>query len=190
MSPTKVGDLCFYNVDLIAVSEHFFHLKIMPTTLIQTFYDGSEITFDKGVFDDWCVYVKRPGGKKYAPTDVEYFERLQQLGAVHGHEKIYSDFITFYTPTSKKIDTAVLSLIRRIAGSYHTASLEIEILFVIIYAGMVAEENKEFAVLRKRIKRLGMHQSLIDKLTAKEAANFSREKKWREIDMICKSKGF
>lgn len=121
---------------------------------------------------------------------MEYFGRLQQLGAVHGHEKIYSDFVTFYTPTSKKIDIAVLDLIRRIAASYHTASLEIEILFVIIYAGMVAEENKEFAVLRKRIKRLGMHQSLIDKLTAEEAANFSREKKWREIDMICKEKGF
>ncbi len=136
------------------------------------------------------MYVKRPGGKKYAPTDVEYFAKLQQLSIAYGREKIYSDFVTFYIPTSKKIDLKVLALIRRIAASYHTAALEIEILFVIIYAGMVAEENKEFTVLKKRIKRLGMHQALIDKLPAEEAANFSRGKKWREIDMVCTAKGF
>ena len=98
------------------------------------------------------MYLKKPGQPKYAPTDVEYFTRLKQLGAVHCHEKIYNDFITFYTPTSKNTDTQVLALIRRIAASYHNDSLEMEILFVIIYAGMVAEENKQFAILKKRVK--------------------------------------
>jgi hypothetical protein len=164
--------------------------KTIHTQHIQTFPDGSELTFDDGSFDSWCVYLKKPGQQKYAPTDVEYFTRLKQLGAVHGHEKIYSDFITFYTPTSKNTDAEVLALIRRIAASYHNDSLEMEILFVIIYAGMVAEENKQFAILKKRVKRLGMHQTLIDKISPAEAANFSKGKKWKELDEICRTKGF
>lgn len=158
--------------------------------LIQTFLDGSVLTFDKGTFDEWCVYLQHPAQPKYAPTDLQYFTRLQQLGDIHGHKKIYEDFIAFYTLTSKNIDTRVLSQIRQISATYKSDALEIEILFTILYAGMIAEENKQFAILKKRIKRLGMHQLLIDKVTPETAANFSKGKKWHELDHICKTKGF
>ena len=59
-----------------------------------------------------------------------------------------------------------------------------------IYLGMVAEENKAGAVLKKRIKRLGMYQILFDNMSAYEAANFSRGKKVAELDPLCSSKGF
>ena len=55
---------------------------------------------------------------------------------------------------------------------------------------MIAERNKDFAVLKERIKRLGMHQILIDHMSVSEAANFSKGKKWKELDEICKAKGF
>jgi hypothetical protein len=159
-------------------------------TPIQTFSDGSTLTFDEGSFDSWCVYLKRPNQPRFAPTDVHYFSRLQQLGEIHGYEKIYGDFVSIYIPTSKAIDSEILSLIQKISTSYGTDALEIEILFTIIYAGMIAEENKQFAILKKRIKRLGMHQTLMDWLSPELAANFSRGKKWTELDLICKSKGF
>jgi hypothetical protein len=158
--------------------------------LIQTFSDGSILTFDTGAFDNWCVYLQPPNQTKYAPTDLHYFKRLQQLGEVHKHQKIYNDFVLFYTPTTGKIDPDVLNLIRHISNSYNNNALEVEILFTIIYAGMIAEENKKFAVLKKRITRLGMHQTLIDLLAPAIAANFSRGKNWRELDQICIAKGF
>jgi len=159
-------------------------------TLIQTFSNGSILTFDYGAFDAWCVYLQNPNQPKYAPTDLQYFRRLQQLGQIHGCKKIYEDFVKFYTITSKKIDHQVLDLISKLSVTYGNDALEIEILFTIIYAGMIAEENKEFAILKKRIKRLGMHQTLIDKESPEFASNFSRGKKWRELDLLCKTKGF
>ncbi len=55
---------------------------------------------------------------------------------------------------------------------------------------MIEEENKQFAILKKRIKRLGMHQILIDNLDPEVAANFSKGKKWRELDNLMKLRGF
>lgn len=73
---------------------------------------------------------------------------------------------------------------------YGEDSLNIAIDFTIIYMGMIAEENKEFTKLGKRIKRLGVHQVLKERMHYNEAANFSRGKKWKELNEICSSKGF
>ncbi|WP_026473573.1 DUF7004 family protein [Alkaliflexus imshenetskii] len=159
-------------------------------TTIQTFDDGSVITFENGSFDSWCVLLKRPGQTKYAPTDRQYFTKLQQLGEIHGHQRLYGDFLKFYALTSVNIDPYVLNLIRQLSSAYITDSLEIEILFTILYAGMIAEENKQFAILKKRIKRLGMHQTLIELKPPEFAASFSKGRKWQELDQICKTKGF
>lgn len=158
--------------------------------LIKTFSDGSELTFDEGMFDQWCVYLKRPGQPRYAPKDVEYFGRLVKLGQLYGEQKVYDDFVAVYNQTTASVETQVLETIAKIAGSYPAYHLEIEILFAILYAGMVAEENKEKAILKKRIKRLGMYQILIERLDPGAAANFSKEKKWKELDRICSERGF
>jgi hypothetical protein len=55
---------------------------------------------------------------------------------------------------------------------------------------MVAEENKEKAILRKRVKRLGVHQLLIEERPAKFATSFSRGKKWKRIVIECEVRGF
>ena len=57
-------------------------------------------------------------------------------------------------------------------------------------AGMIAEENKVNMILKKRIKRLGVYQVLMDNFPPSEAANFSKGKGWRELDSIMKAKGF
>ena len=61
---------------------------------------------------------------------------------------------------------------------------------VVIYAAMVAEENKQFTRLGKRIKRLGVHQLLKEGLSPKEAANWSRGKAWRDLAAECEKRGF
>ncbi len=157
---------------------------------INSFTNGGFIEFDTGNFDDWCVFVTKPTGERFAPTDVHYFSRLKKLGEKYGCQKIYDDFVVIFNRTTKTIDPVIFSLILSLSKYYNEDSLEIEIWFSVLYAGMIAEENKQFAILKKRIKRLGMHQILIDNLDPEVAANFSKGKKWRELDKLMKLKGF
>jgi hypothetical protein len=157
---------------------------------IKTIEGNIRVEFDKGVFDDWCVYLCKPGYVRYAPKDTDYFESLKKLGKVHGDAAIYNSFLTIYLPTNKYVNTAILDLITTESQAFGEDALEINIWFTVIYAGMVAEENKAHAILKKRIKRLGMHQLLLENKSPTEAANFSKGKKWRDLDLIMKQKGF
>ena len=62
--------------------------------------------------------------------------------------------------------------------------------FTVIYAAMVAEENKAYTILKKRIKRLGMYQLLVLRWSIEEATTFSKGKKWKELDSIMTGFGF
>lgn len=149
-----------------------------------------KVEFDKGFFDDWCVYVTKPNAVIYAPKDTEYFEALKQLGQSHGHAHIYNSFLRFYHPTTKRIDSRILELITTISNDYGNDAEEMDTWFTVIYAGMVAEENKAYAILKKRMKRLGLHQLLLEDKTPEYAANFSKGKKWKELDKLMKQRGF
>jgi hypothetical protein len=159
-------------------------------TPIRKFSDGSSLTFDEGAFDSWCVYLERPGNMKYAPTDAAYFSDLQKLGRKHGYQRIYDDIVSFYCVTTGQIDQQTMNLISELSGTYGEDALDIEIIFTTIHAGMIAEENKQFSKIGKRIKRLGLHQTLLDGMSPEDAANFSKGKKWRELDKLCLAKGF
>lgn len=148
------------------------------------------VEFDNGIFDEWCVFLTRPGKPRYTPRDTEYFTVLKNIGAIYGHAKIYNDFISFYTATTKRLDNKTLDLITTLSDDYETHVEEIDIWFTVIYAGMIAEENKANAILKKRIKRLGMHQVLLENHDPELAANFSKGKKWKDLDKLMKEKGF
>lgn len=157
--------------------------------LIKIFPDKSFVKFDKGKFDTWCVYLYRPNIGIYAPVDVEYFSFFKQLAIIVGAGKVYADFIEIYNRTGISIEESVLQLIASISIDYPNILLS-EIWFCVVYAGMVAEENKEKAILKKRIKRLAMHQVLRENLSPEDAAVFSKGKTWRELDNECKNRGF
>ena len=160
------------------------------TTLIKTITDGSIVEFGKGSFDDWCVYLTRKNEPRFAPKDILYFTELTRLGDKHGHKKIYNDFVKIYIGTTSVINNNILSEITEIAKAYEEDSINIDIWFTIIYAGMIAEENKKHAILKKRVKRLGMHQLLIERESPVYAANYSKGKYWRELDVIMRGFGF
>jgi ribosomal protein S17E len=148
------------------------------------------VEFGWGSFDEWCVFLTRPGTPKYAPKDTEYFALLKNKGNRFGHAKIYNDFISYYNQTTKDIDNTILDLITTLSNDYEEEAEEIDIWFTVIYAGMIAEENKANAILKKRIKRLGMHQVLLENYDPELAANFSKGKKWQELDKVMREKGF
>ena len=49
---------------------------------IKTFSDGSFLEYDRGSFDDWCVYLTKPDGNRKPPRDMDYFKQLQNLASI------------------------------------------------------------------------------------------------------------
>ncbi|MDX1903491.1 MAG: hypothetical protein SFU27_04975 [Thermonemataceae bacterium] len=159
--------------------------------LIKNLANNRKVVFDTGKFDDWCVYVVESNNTKKAPFDTEYFSDLKQLSSKYPKDKIYDDFVLIYDKTNTVIDNTVLALIDKIVATYNEDDQTIiEQWFSVIYAGMIAEENKQNAILKKRIKRLGMHQTLKLDYSPQVAANFSKGKGWRDLDAIMRPLGF
>lgn len=160
------------------------------TTLVKHLDNKSQVVFDKGKFDHWCVYITNEK-RKEAPADIDYFSQLKLLSYRYPQGKIYNDFLKIYTLTSRHIESKVIQLIDQICLSYkwNDASI-IEQWLTVLYAAMIAEENKEKAILKKRIKRLGLYQLFFQDFSASEAANYSKGKSWRELDKTMKALGF
>jgi hypothetical protein len=160
-------------------------------TLIKNLRNSRKVIFDTGKFDEWCVYIVDSNGSKNAPYDTTYFTDIKRIANRYPENKIYEDFVLIYDQTTSEIDEDVLSLIDEIVDTYEEEDKTIiEQWFSVIYAGMIAEENKEKAILKKRVKRLGMYQVLVLNMLPSIAANFSKGKKWRDLDAIMKPYGF
>lgn len=159
--------------------------------LVKILCNNKRVIFDTGRFDEWCVFVVEADGHKYAPRDAEYFSDLLTIAAKYGPLKVYSDFVSLYELTTKSVQPEALNRIETIAESYSSDDKKlIEQWFTVIYAGMIAEENKANTILKKRIKRLGMYQILIQGMSAQEAAKFSFGRKWQDLDLLMLHYGF
>ncbi|MFB3852854.1 MAG: hypothetical protein ACE148_03405 [Vicinamibacterales bacterium] len=158
--------------------------------VLKTFADGSVLEYARGAFDDHCVYLTRPGTPRHPPRDTQYFATLSQLAAQHGVERVYADFQALYDGTTSEVQDSVFERIHQLAQHYGKDALEVEVLFSVLYVAMVAEERRAFTKLGKRVKRLGVHQLLIEGFEVNAAANFSRKMRWREIAAECERRGF
>lgn len=158
--------------------------------LIKLVRNLHRVEFDRGNFDDFCVYLQRNRQARYAPVDTEYFEFFLKKGMQYGAKKVYNDFVQIYTPASCNLEPFILEMITTISDTYGSDAEEMDIWLTVIYGGMIAEENKKNAVLKKKIKRLGMHQVLMQEMDPIVAANFSRGKKINELNPIIKAAGF
>lgn len=54
----------------------------------------------------------------------------------------------------------------------------------------IANQVNNKAILKKYIKRLGVHQVLVELMPPNMAANYSRRKKWQELRLECEARGF
>ena len=159
--------------------------------LIKNLMNGRKVVFDAGNFDDWCVYVVEANGRRKAHLDSQYFTYFKTISEKYPEDKVYNDFVTIYEATGKFIDEPTILLIDSIVETYDDSDkVLVEQWFSVIYGGMVAEENKMYAKLKKRIKRLGMHQTLKQNFPPTDAANFSRGQKWEYLDIIMTPLGF
>ena len=159
--------------------------------LIKKISKDLSIVFDNGKFDQWCVYIKDNNVKK-PPLDSEYFDFFIELGKKYSNEKVYEDFIKIYNLVSNRVEKKVTDLIVDLAKKNYKKDIskDVAINLTVLYAGMVAERNKSFTVLKERIKRLGMYQILVLNHSSENAANFSKGKKAKDLDVLCKEYGF
>lgn len=148
------------------------------------------VSFDRGRFDNWCVYISKADVFRYAPSDEEYFRFFKRMAVKFGADKVYNDFLAIYNVTTALYNPDVITLIKKIAGTYESDAEAAELWFSVIYGGMVAEENKSGMVLKKRIKRLGMYQVLIENYEPSIAAKFSFGKNWKALNNLMKDRGF
>lgn len=118
------------------------------------------------------------------------FKKLELLAGKHGPQRIYDDYVSLYLITSNKVDDVVFTEISEIASLYNEDSLEIEKTFSILYMAMIAEEQKVYTKLGKRIKRLGVHMLLCEDASPDYAANFMKGMRWQEIDALCEERHF
>lgn len=158
--------------------------------IIKTFPDGSFLEYDRGGFDDWCVYLTDTSGSRRPPRDTDYFSQLKLLAGQFGAEKVYGDYVKVYHMTGRQISREALHNIRLLAGSYGPNALQADRVFSVLYMAMTAEERKAGTRLGKRIKRLGVHKLLIENSSVRDAANFMRGMGWREIARLCRDRGF
>lgn len=160
--------------------------------IITQLEDGTIIEQDRGTFDDYCVYVTKPGEDRFAPRDVQYFQFFIEKAERYTPEKIYSDYEKIYNKTDAIIRDEVIDEIRdEIVLEYDRSERnEFALWYIVIYMGMVAKENKRNAVLQKRIKRLGMYQILFNGMSARKAANYSKGRRVGELGPLCKQNGF
>lgn len=156
---------------------------------IKTFSDGTSLEYDRGNFDHWCVYHRTPGLGRRAPYDVEYFDALRVLARSHSADRVYADFVGVYEKTTADLDGALLAHIEQVAEGYGPDRHRFDLTMTTIYAAMVAEERRGLP-LGKKVKRLGIHQTLHEGLAPNVAANFSKGKRAAELSALCRSKGF
>jgi hypothetical protein len=153
-------------------------------TIIKRLKHDRKVMFDDGAFDGYCVYVADDYNKR-APRDYEYFKFFLELTEVYGNDKVYNDFLTIYNKTDKEINHDIRDMIDDIVSTYNEDVRDkVEENLTVIWGGMIAEENKDNTYLGKRVKNLGMYQVLKGGMSPEDAAEFSKGKPWRELDII------
>jgi len=161
----------------------------MNNRLITKFSNGSYLEYARGRFDDWCIY-NVSDHSRHAIKDLEVFNQILNCVKTVSAKSLYDDFIDIYSRTNADFNQGIINQIKNISFKYSGCREEVEYTLSFLYAGMVAEENKYKAILKKRIKRLALHQLLIEGAPAFDTANYSRGKNWKFLDLECKQRGF
>ena len=150
--------------------------------------------FAHGNFDEYCINFYCADMSSYPLKDSEYFSNLITISSnLKYRMEVYKDFNQIYNQVTKNWNQDVIvRLIPEIINrGYYSNCREIaRTTYIILYMGMYAEEWKKNAILGKRIKRLGVVQTLFSDMSIDEIVNFSRGKSATELDLLCKEYKF
>lgn len=190
---TIIGGLAFNNQQGV--------LLIKKRKII-SFNDNSYFFYSHGSKDNWKLSYCNSNGKIGQLYDKDYLKRIQSLGKIYGVDFIYKVFVKVYDlvtnnakennrkPSPSENDfQQILELVNLFPRTKYCSLLSIYKLFCCLYLTMIAEWYYEGTKLYHRIKHLGIYQVLFLKMDAKQAANFSKNKSYKQLDQIMKSYG-
>ena len=150
---------------------------------------GQVIFFGEGKFDRYCAYAGVLGkdGKIWAamPSDKYYFEIAVGLATKFGGNAVYDDVKHIFEHTGDKVDQKLIDDIYMMSmhyGVYFEWALN---MFMHLYYGMIAEENKAGTKLGRSIKMHGIHSLLRKGKPVQEAADECRSIPWQDIKSAC-----
>ena len=149
---------------------------------LRMFRDGTLLLYDRGSFDEYRVsFYDNKLRYRSSPNDAQFFTFFLKMGE---NEKVWQMILHLASQIDKHTQFANIILPQL------TGSLEEEKVFSALAAAMMSEEKKAKTKLGKRVKLLGCHQVLIQNISPRVAAKWSRGKPWREIDDECVKWGF
>lgn len=157
---------------------------------IKRLRNGTVFSYGMGSYDEWCVYESNPEVRAKRVGDYDYFKKIRELGNIYEISDVFETFCSIYNRTTTEIDKDILKDISETCEQYEDDYDKAEYAFCLLYLSMVSEMNKEYSRLGKRVKGLGIHQLLFQKMKIHDIANFTRGKKWFEIAAICEQYGF
>lgn len=160
---------------------------------------GHVLFFGRGLFDDWCAYCAtvRPDGVFAAsmPSDMYYFEILDQLAAVHGPMPLFDDCKHIFERCGNQIDPRIVKRIVKMSIGYAQNQPWAYNAFMHVYYGMVAENNRKFyddhgnmlyeTRLGASIKMNGIYSLLIDRRGVQVSAKECCGANWRLLADEC-----
>lgn len=164
---------CFKNIDISTVHDVWF---------IDVPQNTKQLGFCKGRFDNWCILficLEDDGfWHRYAPKDKYYFNQLLFMSKLHhmnlSSEKIWNHMLwLFYRMSNSRnfVNPEIMKEIHELCNNeyYHIYDIALEC-FMLIYFGMIAEENKLNTKAGREIKMNGIHKVLMEKVPVDIAA--------------------
>lgn len=157
-------------------------------------FDDEIIFFGHGMDDPWCVYTGKYDAdgimRCCKPSDKYYFQVIWDIAfSENCRVSMYSDFVDLFNRTGKCLDASVIDYIGHLADRYGRYGDIMYNMFMHVYYGMIAEENKAHAHLGKSVKLLGLHDLLIKGKTVIDSADCNRGGNWRSIYADCQAAG-
>lgn len=161
------------------------------------FYKNSQgndvsIYFSEGSFDNYCVYVNEvPSVFRHAMKDKEYFNWILLLSKQYGVNQVWDDFCDIYDNVSMNPDDKVNPkeiMLKVVNIDMHYTEDTIK-WWLVFYMTMVAECKKKYAILKKRIKKLGVYNVLIDGWNINYVVEYMKNMHWTELNELMKERG-
>lgn len=167
---------------------------IAPRDFVRLRYDDELIFFGHGSEDAWCAYTGKYDDDGLLlcakPSDKYYFAVIKNIADTNDcNISMYQDFVDVCRRTGKLVDSQLVDYIGALADKYCEDADVIYNMFMHVYYGMIAEENKAHVHLGKSIKLLGLHDLLIKGKPVNECADCNRGSDWRKIYMDCRMSG-
>lgn len=150
--------------------------------ILKMFRDNMLLAYDRGSFDEFRVsFYDNKLKYRSSPNDAQFFTFFVKLASA---DIVWQNIVTLASQIDKHTEFSQIPL------PNITGSLEEEKVFSALAAAMMAEERKAKSKLGKRVKLLGCHQVLLQGISPRVAAKWSRGRKWKEIAVECEKWGF